>query len=153
MKVILTEHFKKDLERLFSKRYAPLRFMNNVLRFPDKLQHYWQRITKGYSYEDVWSIDYFIDSWLPEAIRDLKRVSNGVPGPLTIDKDGKDVPMDIAVKNWNQVLDDVADGFEAHRKLDYMDYNLDNKQERKELERKFNKGIKLFAKYYGCFWW
>ena len=58
-----------------------------------------------------------------------------------------------AKAEWDKVLTDVADGFEAHRKLNNLDYDFNDKKLEKEMERKFKKGMSLFAKHYGSFWW
>lgn len=39
----------------------------------------WQRATRGWADEDTWSLDYYILSWLPDALEKVAEDSHGAP--------------------------------------------------------------------------
>lgn len=156
-KVVYTEGFKKDMKRLFDWRYAPLRLWNKILYTPNTLKHYWQRITKGYSYQDVWSLDAHIAYVIVNGLKDLKKIK-GCPimvypkGYFEWERKGKKVNQKRqekwrmqAEKKWDEVLDDIIGGYQA-----WLD---DNWMTKKETKLKFRKAQKLFSQYFGAFWW
>lgn len=146
MKVVYTPEFWKSWDRLFNWRYAPLRWWNSFLRTPRELRHYWERITKGYSYQDVWSLDYHIARVIVGGLADLKKISDGVPGPFTVDKAGKELPIKEARANYDATLQEIIDGYQA-----WIDD--DGWVTKPEVKKKFRRAQILFNKYFGCFWW
>jgi len=144
-KVVYTEGFKQDMKRLFDWRYAPFRLWNKILYTPQTLKHYWQRITKGYSYQDVWSLDYCIANIIINGLKDLKKIDFGIPGPFTIDKKGKNISDKRARKNYEKVLQDIIGGYQAWLDDDWIT--------KPGTKKKLKKAQELFNKYWGCFWW
>lgn len=43
---------------------------------------FWQRGRRGYAYRDTYSLDYYIISWLPEALDELAEWGNSYPGEV-----------------------------------------------------------------------
>jgi len=99
------------------------------------LKSFIQRGKRGYADQDLWSLDTYLADWLPIAIRDLSRISHGYPTNLT-------------EKKWNDILEKMARGFEAHNKQ----FDLEEDMEFKKLKKIEKEGIKLFAKYFDSLW-
>ena len=99
-----------------------------------KIKWFIQRGTRGYADCDVWDLDAYLCSWLPQAIRQLRDT-------------GWSYPIKETNEKWKLILSEMADGFEAHYKLTQLcDENY------QELETKFKKGLRLFVKYFSCLW-
>jgi hypothetical protein len=102
-----------------------------------KLKWFIQRGKTGYADCDLWSLDWYLNSWMPKALRQFKGNTCGIP-------------MGLSEKRWYAILEDMIIGFESNKKIQEMDYKND---EYEELLKKSKKGINLFAKYYNCIWW
>jgi hypothetical protein len=135
-----------------------------ITELPAEIKWFIQRGRKGYSERDVWSLDYYIATWLPKALRELKRSGRkygGTPTYFAYDLFGKkkhykDLTEDqwkVADKAWMKTLDKMIEGFEAWNKLDEvrLDKNYDKKM--KALEKKRTEGMSLFVKWFGGLWW
>ena len=143
---------------------------------PGTIKHYYQRASQGYSYQDCWSIDWYLADIIPKMINQLKKNIHGVPGDIA-DKykvKGKDdVDMTQATAEWKSILDKIAGAFKLeHEILDHKLFEgLDKKQEKRmqeliENEDHFkdcriivqkekdlrNEGWELFQKYFVNLW-
>lgn len=156
-------------ERRFKGKtpYNTLWLMTNNL-FPF-LNDYWrscltayQRVTRKWADEDVWSIDYFLCDILPPMLEHLKKTKHGVPQKY-IDKAnaarGRNVEMwdntpdeifQEAEEMFNASVDVIIQGFEAHKKL--CDYEWEDKDDRKKLQETFEKGMVVFTEDFGNLW-
>ena len=92
----------------------PTKVLEQVQVWLDSLLFMWQRALYGYSVGDWWSIDTYLLSWLPEAVRKYK-YGMGFPGEEAL---GVENEAD-ALRVWHGILDQIADGLEAGR--DYLD--------------------------------
>ena len=99
----------------------------------DRAVAFAQRGYRGYADRDIWSLDSYLLSWLPQAIRQLRKDSNGYPTKLS-------------PRQWAKILTDMADGLEQGRKLQD---GLSHYHIRKS---KFDKSMGLFAKYFLNLW-
>jgi hypothetical protein len=79
------------------------RIFDNIKEFPQYVKHIYQRAKKGYSYRDVWSIDYWFMEIMPEMLTDLKKTKHGVPQQF-IDSES-DEDFEKGKKNWEETLD------------------------------------------------
>ena len=52
-------------------------------RLINYIKHCYQRITKGYSYRDLWNIDMWFLNTFPKMLEDFKKVTPGYPGYMT----------------------------------------------------------------------
>ncbi len=153
MEIKFAPGFQDSWDRMFHWKYAPLRWYKWVLNIPREIKWLYQRARRGYAEEDTWSLDGYLSSWLPEALRELKERNIGYPAGLTD-------------KKWKETLEKMAEGFEAHRKIceiykfnegiyrteDDSGYKLWKKEVRDPLEKQFDEGMKLFVKYYFNLW-
>lgn len=99
-----------------------------------------QRGRRGYADCDLWSLDWYLLSWLPKAIRELKTISYGHPIGIK------------SHKEWKKILTRMADGLEAGYTLVDLGYNIRQKDRRLKLEKQFNEGMGLFVKYFVNLW-
>jgi hypothetical protein len=107
------------------------------------IQHYWRELIcfyrrgmYGYSYRDLWSLDWYLLQWLPTAIRELNRTRHSYPADMTDEE-------------WGKVLEEMADGFEVALKIqDELWIEEQHKKEYAQAERAFE----LFAKYFYHLW-
>lgn len=96
-----------------------------------------QRGYRGWADCDVWSLDYYLSGWLPDA---LER--------LAISKKG--CPIGMTPKGWQTRLKRMKRGFEEARKMDDMTYVT--VADCKKAMRQIDKDLALFAKYFLNLW-
>ena len=115
-----------------------------------------QRGWRGYSDRDNWSIDYYLNSWLPAALRGLKN-GHGYPVdmfPLEYQLSSDDIPTEVceaAYKKWQDILESMAKGFEASAALS-DELPLPDSPRHAELTRAMDLGLQLFTKHYFSLW-
>ena len=138
-----------DLVPRWMTRYSPPGGFYNYAAYAYKpweyvgdlyLQAKWfvQRGLRGYSDEDTWSLDHYLASWMPQALRQLKQNSHGHPDGMTY-------------AGWQTRLRKMADGFEAAHALNATMRDWSTKEGR-ALQRKFQQGMKLFQEHYFKLW-
>ncbi len=89
------------------------------------IKWFYQRGRRGWADCDTWSLDWYLDRWLPEALRYLKAHKQGLPramfeGLPTKDNNGfcpTDEAFRIAQERWNSILDRMIAGFEAGQRM------------------------------------
>jgi hypothetical protein len=121
-----------------------------IVSYARNIKWFFQRGWRGYADCDVWSIDYYIDEWMPSALRQLGK-GCGTPAILC-GEDSDNISLNKSHKKWVTILEQIAVGFEANMRLQNCEYNLENMGEKKELYRKCDKGLKLFIKYFNNLW-
>ena len=136
------------------------RTWTKITDIPREIKWFIQRGRRGYADCDTWSLDAYLCKWLPIAIRELKDRSLGYPsficghkvgsGKCTSECDEK------GSKRWKSILEDMAQGFEAGSVFE-EDYFIDDKgkferEKYKALQKKFDKGMLLFKKYFFNLW-
>ena len=160
--------FWKSAEKLFSN--------NPFFLIPRKINDWkyeikwaWQRIFRGYDDTTVWNLHSQISIYLPKILRDLKKIHHGCPSELFDNKAKKNKEC----HKWENVLEKMANGFDAARKLDeneymkkitlkkprkdmfgedsYTDYKYDKKHYNR-LYKEFEEGIELFKRWYFNLW-
>lgn len=148
------EEFKKELDNIpwYKEIYYKIyRFFYRIGEIPREIKWFFQRGKNGYAECDVWSLCNYLEEWLPKAIRDLKENISGCPSEL-YDKENKGKECE----RWENILEKIIQGFEASRSLSNLDFftedNKIDKKKEEELNRKFNEGMKLFAKYFNNLW-
>ena len=121
----------------------------------------WQRIWRGWDDRVVWSIDYHLDEMLPVWLEQLIKVKQGVPMMMFHDEDMitegkyrggiKDEAMKLRSKEYDAILQKIADGFRMHRKLGDLEFKYDSPEE-KAAEAQFDEAFDLFHRFYETFW-
>lgn len=148
----------KKLDR--QDKFRPyVNFSFSDLRYQTKRKTVWalHRARYGWAVPDTWSFDYYLADVIIGGLKHLKENKSGIPSNLLYGKKmefGDEGPkekytMEQAEKRWNKIIDQIVEGFEAHKEIND---GYPSTADRKDLEKKFDKGMKLFAKYYGNFW-
>lgn len=141
-------------ERLFSSswRYAIPRFFGD-LRF--RIKESYLRLVRGYDNEMVGGHYHAQSRITAQVLRQLAKTVVGCPGELFDRKNKKDQCL-----RWKKILIEIAEGFEAANSignLDYMDLEKGGterywRKKEGELKKKFDKGMKLYHKYFFNLW-
>jgi hypothetical protein len=86
-----------------------------------------QRAHRGWADSDTWSLDGYLDSWLPAALRHLKEHKHGVPCCMFVPEDlivggglqgnPSDESMERAEARWDAIMDKMIEGFEASKRM------------------------------------
>jgi len=82
------------------------RIFDKIKYFPQDVKHVYQRARKGYSFRDLWSIDYWFMEMMPKMLTDFKKNLHGCPAQFTTREDRTEYQdVDKGVKDWEDVLD------------------------------------------------
>ena len=93
-----------------------------------------QRGVRGYSDQDVWSIDMFLASIMPKMLRQLRgRIVHSTP-------------LGLGMKQWHKKLTKMADTFEIAKKIQK------NYKKHKKLRWQFEQGMQDFAFHFFDLW-
>jgi len=86
-----------------------------------------QRAHRGWADSDTWSLDCYLDSWMPAALRHLKENKHGVPSCMFMPEDlisegdwqgnSSDEGMLRAQARWDAIMDKMIEAFEASRRI------------------------------------
>ena len=134
-----------------------------------------QRWKRGWSDEDVWGIDGYLNDIIPQMVKRLKDIHHGVP--CYVGKTETDKKFEQADKKWMNILDEIIWLFNMNKKIgenryfyqnsknwsskEYFEYNElwnDTKREYKPRSLDYDECIrhdkawKLFRKYYFSLW-
>jgi len=106
------------------------------------IKWFWQRGKRGYSDYDNWGVyDYLLKI---------------IPPMLEYLKDGSGYPCEFeSIEGWIAKIDEILVGFEAAKRIESLDYNLNGKQLIKALDNDhkiFKKGMKEFTEYFFALW-
>jgi len=93
------------------------------------------RAKYGYDHTDAYSLEYYLCSWLPNAIREIKDTNR---------------PDRFTQKQWNKILEKMAQGFEAgyYLRTEPFDRKIWDKK-----HKIFKRGMKLFAENFFDLWY
>jgi hypothetical protein len=81
-------------------------FISSIREFPRTLKHWRQRAKRGYSYQDLWNIDYWFMETMPRMLQDFKKNLHGCPSEFTTREDGTEYQnVDQGMKDWEAVID------------------------------------------------
>ena len=136
----------------------------NIFR---KIIWFYQRGRHGWADCDVWNFDYYLADII---IAGVRRLRGGLSCPSELlgkdyfdlkDKKEKRLREDKAHEEWEQILEDIAQGFEAFKELGLKTVwykRLKDGRQKLDLERerilykKVKKGLQLFAEWYMALW-
>ncbi len=88
-----------------------------------EIKYFIQRGRRGWADCDTWSLDDYLDGFMPDALRYLKEHKHGVPmsmfDGLPVNEHGyhDDEYFKIAEERWNAVMDKMIAAFEASRRM------------------------------------
>jgi len=129
---------KKKQFHPFNQGY---RFPYNLWSLPKniyvELKAFYQRGLYGYSDRDLWSLDEYLSSWMPSALRELE-----------------EKPIDW---NYEEVdLEEMAQGFEIPDKMNEIPLTFPTNEYKKiwnKLEKERIKKMRRFVDKYSSLWW
>lgn len=138
-----TELVNVDIDSLFegpedpwytNTYYSIYRFFRwNCIFHPSKwyynTKYFIQRGYRGWSIRDTWSIDYYLNSWMPEALEYLKKHKHGFPCSMFKDdeadlynnwhenEEAAKSASDRASAKWDVIIDKMIEGFKASKRI------------------------------------
>jgi len=127
---------------------------------PGTWKHWYQRARYGHSYQDNWSIDYFlIDNLLP-MLKKLRYDRTGTPmeffrkKDMGVDESGNptDVAQVLADKRYDELLDKIIYGLKCAKAIQDLDYNYKNNKKAKQMMKSVEKSFQLIGKHLFCLW-
>jgi len=110
-----------------------------------ELRDFVKRGIYGYADSDLWSLDWYISSWLPSALRDMEKEIYSCPVELFDEK-----KKDNEAHKWREILLEISNGFEAYYELHNDSEWTPAKQE--IVDEKLKKSFKLMSEWFGAFW-
>lgn len=126
----------------------PINFLNDLRR---EVRDFIQRGSRGYADSDLWSLDYYLASWMPTALQTYLDVGC-TPGQFVFKEERtSDRYKEAGKKLWKRIIRKMQLGFLAHKKLsEEIIYGEDEVQ--KIINQK-RRGLGLFAKYMHHLWY
>ncbi len=132
--------------------------------FFKNIQYSFQRIVKGYCNRDLWNIDDWFMSVMPDMLKEFKAGKHGAPcclGTEYLNEDGI-LCNDTCHEEWDRILDEMIYWFQEMNEETCQrknEYNIDDVQyydKERELEtyRELckEKGFLLFSKWFYHLW-
>jgi len=149
----------------------PLSLLGNVVSY---IKKFIQRGLHGISEEDMWNLDYYVSSVMIEGLRYLKENNRGYPAEV-IDSDTNqinDADDKRYNRKWIKILEELEWTFDiakqiTHGDVEYVKIEHYEEMAPKMIEltkkhggrvlsmleiRRFNKGFRLFKKYFFSLW-
>jgi hypothetical protein len=122
-----------------------------ILRYVGhEVKYAWQRVFRGWDDRATLSIDYYLATIIPQMVRELKKDEKGVPTSMFEDlSDESDESFAIARERWNKILDQIAEGFDAYKKIDDLSWKDQGEAYKNFQETTFE----VFKKYFASLWW
>jgi len=129
-----TKHSPFDMGYNYAHYFrAPHTFVRDLY---NQVKWFIQRGQRGYADCDIWSLDFYLSKWMPAALKRLETNNIGHPFGMTR-------------RGWNTRLRIMREGFEAAHEIGDK---MPDRHELNRLERKMNKGLKMFAKHFLSLW-
>lgn len=88
-----------------------------------RIKWFIQRGHRGWADCDTWSLDHYLNSWMPKALAHLKKYNHGVPCEMFDSMDEYDSPsttdssMKIAIERWDTIMNKMIEGFKASKRI------------------------------------
>ena len=92
-----------------------------------------QKKERGWDDSETWSLDHSLAKIILPRLKRFKELTNGYPSNET-------------EESWNEKIDSMIFSFEFYATEPWGNHS-------KQLYKKVQKGLNLFAKYYGHLWW
>jgi hypothetical protein len=160
--VDLAEVCKKPLmwhEKIYYPiyRFFVLTIWDNIR--PGIWKHWYQRARYGHSYQDNWSIDYFLIENLIPMMKKIRYNRTGTPMDFFRKKDGvdeagspTDEAQDLADKRYDEVLDKIIYGLKCAKAINDLDYDYKDNKRTKQMMKSVEKSFQLIGKHLFSLW-
>lgn len=84
---------------------------NKIKYFFGSIRCMFMRAKYGFSYRDVWNLDYYLATVIENSVRYLRYNHSGYPTEFNPKQDFLDEEDSAANEKWEKVLDDIANAF------------------------------------------
>ena len=101
-----------------------------------ELKYIWQKLTRGWSDKETWSLDVEFCKWILPRLKRFKKLSISYPSTLRNEK------------NWDKRLDEMIEGFSL-----YVKYQESCESIPESDKKKIKKAFTRFAKWHEHLWW
>lgn len=102
-----------------------------------------QRGTRGYADEDLIDLDFYLSNMLEKAIWDFRKNTESFPVTKSVKH----------YQDWLNVLADMHRGFKSARELQERGFtSYGNEKKNMRLQKDWDRGSMLFAKYFWHLW-
>jgi len=128
------EELLKPETKWESIKYFPYRLWYRIEDWWHDTIAFFQRGKRGFADKDVWGFDCYLAEVIAGGLKLLRKNHGGHPLRLTDEK-------------WNSILDEIIEGFEARNNCESYEEFLSI-----EVDKKLNKSLELFAKYFQNLW-
>ncbi len=95
----------------------------------------WQKLTRGYSDEELWNLDYYLSRWIIPRLKTFKEQAVGFPPDLN------------SKKEWEDIIEKIIIAFEL-----YISYIPDTPEQASKEGKQIREGLELFSKYFNNLW-
>ena len=126
---------------------------------PGTWKHWYQRARYGHSYQDNWSIDYFLIENLIPMLKKIRHDRMGTPMNFFRKKDGvdesgspTDEAQDLADKRYDEILDKMIYGLKCAKVIQDLDYDYKNNKRTKQMMKSVEKSFQLIGKHLFSLW-
>jgi hypothetical protein len=138
-KTLKTSYVRKLINKIEIPGFMnPFQMTNFKLK--RKLKHCWQHLTRGWTDEDTWSLDYVLAKFVYPRLVRFKELNNGFPGGLGFTEE-----------SWNEALDNMIYAMRVIAKDEINDY--DDELHCSVNWAKMQLGLEQFGKYFRDLWW
>ncbi|MBC8422059.1 MAG: hypothetical protein H8E03_01410 [Pelagibacteraceae bacterium] len=124
---------------------------------PGAIKHYYQRAKQGYSYQDVWGMDYYMVETLLPMFETLKNDHMGISMAFYEDDDHDetghttDEGDERAEQRRQNVFGEIIYGLKCAKKIHNVDYDYE-KDEYEKLNKSVKRSFSLIGEYFFTFW-
>ncbi len=115
--------------------------LRHIKRWGRNIKHAYQRIRYGYCDRDVWSIDWWFLSVVPNMLEDLKNTTDSYPSTFENTSQGRN--DDEGIKKWQETLSEMV--------FLFREANSDTCTRENPYKQDFVIASKEFDKKYGMF--
>ena len=130
--------------------------VREIPNLPKTIKWRTQRLFRGYSDCDLWGLDEHLAKLIVKRLKAFRKIKrHGIPCDFA--KGDSDEDFEKGLIKWEEIIDEMIWTFE-YVINDYC-FGVDevfepkyNKEKAEELGKRYEKGIKLFAKYFSNLW-
>lgn len=139
-------------KRIYYAIYRNLRPREIRYRFNKAVTWKIQRANRGWSVYDTWSFDDYLATVLAGGIKHLREHNHGHPVTVCSCPDKAHTEPGAwdtcdGEARWNEILDEMVEGFEAYTHVHDLDY-----AQEQEARAKCRRSLELMTEHFGSLW-
>ncbi len=126
------------------------RFISDIKYYPLYIKRFFQRGFRGYDDTCYWDLGSHLAEYILPKLKHFKENTHTYPGTKEASTPEKwNKTLDKMVYSFERVVEDDFLGYWNEDKNYYVSYS-DKKQ--KEIQKRYEEGMKLFAEYFRAMW-